>query len=142
MSSMQSRIFAAVTLVALVACAKEKQPEAPPAAPPAVSPVVSSPPSATTTALATAPDAPATATSATSVASGPLTENTAQPGDAGDSAGVAQIDVDGDSTAQSATVLWDDEVKVLYIATTGCAPSQAMPAARVTLCCSAMPTSK
>ena len=57
------------------------------------------------------------ATAATSVASGPLVENTAQPGDAGDSSWVAQVDVDGDSTAAQATFLWDDEVKVLYIAT-------------------------
>ena len=116
MSSKYSRLFAAVALIALAACAKDKQPEAAPAAP-AVSPVVSSPPAAATTALATAPDAPDAATSATSVASGPLVENTAQPGDAGDSSWVAQVDVDGDSTAAQATFLWDDEVKVLYIAT-------------------------
>ncbi len=116
MSSKQSRMFAAVALIALAACAKE-QPQAAPAAPAAVSPVVSSPPSATTTAMATAPDAPAAATMATSVSSGPLVENTAQPGDAGDSSWVAQVDVDGDSTASQATFLWDDEVKVLYIAT-------------------------
>ena len=36
MSSMQSRMFAAVALVALAACAKEQQPEAAPAAPAAV----------------------------------------------------------------------------------------------------------
>ena len=116
MSSKQSRMFAAVALIALAACAKE-QPQAAPAAPAAVSPVVSSPPSATTTALAAAPAVGAGATSATSVASGPLVENTAQPGDAGDSSWVAQVDVDGDSTASQATFLWDDEVKILYIAT-------------------------
>ena len=48
MRSMQGRMFAAVALVALVACGKEKQPEAAPAAAPVASPVVSSPPSATT----------------------------------------------------------------------------------------------
>lgn len=116
MSSKQSRMFAAVALIALAACAKE-QPQAAPAAPAAVSPVVSSPPSATTTAMAAAPAVGAGATSATSVASGPLVENTAQPGDAGDSSWVAQVDVDGDSTASQATFLWDDEVKILYIAT-------------------------
>jgi hypothetical protein len=116
MSSKHSRLFAAVALVALAACAKEQQPEAAPAAPAAVSPVVSSPPSATTSALAAAPAVQSGATSATSVASGPLVENTAQPGDAGDSSWVAQVDVDGDSTAAEATFLWDDEVKVLYIA--------------------------
>lgn len=116
MSSKQSRLFAAVALVVLAACAKE-QPQAAPAAPAAVSPVVSSPPSATTTAMAAAPAVGAGATAATSVASGPLVENTAQPGDPGDSSWVAQVDVDGDSTASQATFLWDDEVKVLYIAT-------------------------
>lgn len=115
MSSKQSRLFAAVALVALAACAKEQQ--AAPAAPAVVSPVVSSPPSATTEGLAAAPAVGAGATAATSVASGPLVENTAQPGDAGDSSWVAQVDVDGDSTASQATFLWDDEVKVLYIAT-------------------------
>lgn len=115
MSSMQGRMFAAVALAALVACGKEKAPEAMPAAP-AASPVVSSPPSANTTAMATAPAAPATATMATSASSGPLTSNTAQAGDAGDSSWVAQIDIDGDSTAVEATFVWDDEDKVLFIA--------------------------
>jgi hypothetical protein len=119
MRSMQGRMFAAAALVALAACAKEKQPEAAPAAPPAApvtSPVVSSPPSATTIARAAKPSVPKKGvTMATSIGSGPLTENTAQAGDAGDSSWAEQIDVDGDSTAEQATFLWDDETKILYI---------------------------
>jgi len=116
MRSMKGTMFAIVGLVVLAACAKEKAPEAMPAAPAAVAPTVSSPPSAATTAMATAPAAPKTATMATAAASGPVSANTAQAGDAGDSSWVAQIDVDGDSTAAQATFVWDDEVKVLYIA--------------------------
>jgi len=120
MRSTQGRLFAAVALIALAACAKEKQPEAAPAAAaPAAptSPVVSSPPSTTTIARAAKPGAPKKGvTMATSVGSGPLTENTAQAGDAGDSSWVEQVDVDGDSTATQATFLWDDETKILYIA--------------------------
>lgn len=117
MVSMQGRIFAAVAMVALVACAKDKAPEAEPvAAAPAASPVVSSPPTSSTTAMAMAPAAPAEGTTmATSASSGPVSVNTAQAGDAGDSSWVAQIDVDGDSTAAQATFVWDDEVKILYI---------------------------
>jgi len=120
MSSMQSRMFAAVAMVALVACGKEKQPEAAPAAaasaPPVTSPVVSSPPSTTTIARATKPSVPKKGvTMATSVGSGPLAVNTAQAGDAGDSSWVEQIDVDGDSTAAQGTFVWDDETKILYI---------------------------
>ena len=116
MRSMKGTMFAVVGLVVLAACAKEKAPEAMPAAPAAVSATVSSPPSATTTAMATAPDAPDASTMTGVVSSGPLTENTAQTGDAGDSSWVAQIDVDGDSTAAEATFVWDDENKVLFIA--------------------------
>ena len=118
MRSMQGSMLAAVALVALGACAKEKAPEAAPAAAaPAVSPVVSSPPSAATIAVATAPAAPKAATMATSASSGALVENTAQAGDAGDSTWVAQADVDGDGTAQTATFVWDDERRILFIAT-------------------------
>jgi len=119
MRSMKGTLFAAVALVALAGCSKEKAPEAMPeaAAPaPAAGPTQSSPPTAATTAMATAPSAPATATMATSVGSGPLTESTAQAGDAGDSSWVAQIDVDGDGTMEDGTFLWDDEAKILYIA--------------------------
>lgn len=118
MRSTQGRLFAAVALVALAACSKgeQQQPEAAAAAPPAVSPITSSPPSATTTAMATNVDAPDNATMATAATSGPLTANTAQAGDPGDSSWVAQIDVDGDSTAAQATFVWDDEDKILYIA--------------------------
>jgi hypothetical protein len=122
MRSMQGRMFAAAALVALAACGKGKQPEATPAAAPAApaapatSPVVSSPPSATMIARAAKVSAPKTGVSmAGTIGSGPLTENTAQAGDAGDSSWVEQIDVDGDSTAEQATFLWDDETKILYI---------------------------
>jgi predicted small lipoprotein YifL len=119
MRSMQGRMFAAAALVALAACGKEKQPEATPAAAPApavTSPVVSSPASATTIARAAKPGVPKKGvTMATSIGTGPLAENTAQAGDAGDSSWVEQIDVDGDSTAEQATFLWDDETKILYI---------------------------
>jgi len=116
MSSMQARMFAAVAMVALVACNKEKAPEAAPAAAPAASPVVSSPPSAATIGMAAAPAVGKGATMATNVSSGPLTVNTAQAGDAGDSSWTAQVDVDGDSTAEQGTFVWDDETKILYIA--------------------------
>lgn len=118
MSSTQGRLFAAVALVALAACSKEQQPQPEAAAAaPAVSPIVSSPPSATTTAMASSVDAPDDATMATAATSGPLSANTAQAGDPGDSSWVAQVDVDGDSTAAQATFVWDDEDKILYIAT-------------------------
>jgi len=66
--------------------------------------------------MAAAPKVGKGATMATSIASGPLSESTAQAGDAGDSSWVAQIDVDGDGTMADGTFLWDDEVKILYIA--------------------------
>lgn len=118
MRSTQARLFVGVALVALAACSKEKQPEpAAVAAPaPSVSPIVSSPPSASTIAMATNVDAPDNATMATAATSGPLSASTAQAGDAGDSSWVAQVDVDGDSTAAQATFVWDDEDKILYIA--------------------------
>ena len=113
MFSKMGKLFAAVAVVGLAACAKDKAPEAMPEAPaPAASPTVSSPPNSSTL-MATAPT---NATMATSAASGPLTVNTAQAGDAGDSSWVAEVDVDGDSTAASATFVWDDEVKILYVA--------------------------
>jgi hypothetical protein len=120
MRSMKGTLFAAVALVALAGCSKEKapeaMPEATPPAPMAAGPTMSSPPTAATTAMATAPAAPETAKMATSVSSGPLSESTAQAGDAGDSSWVAEVDVDGDGTAAQATFLWDDELKILYIA--------------------------
>lgn len=120
MRSMKGTLFAAVSLVALAGCAKEKAPEAAPAdaapAPAAVALTVSSPPSAGTIGMAAAPKVGKGATMATSIASGPLSESTAQAGDAGDSSWVAQIDVDGDGTMADGTFLWDDEVKILYIA--------------------------
>ncbi len=119
MRSLKGTMFAAVALVALAGCSKEKAPEVMPeaAAPaPAAGPTMSSPPAATTTGMAATPAAPASATMASNIASGPLSESTAQAGDAGDSSWVGQIDVDGDGTEAQATFLWDDEVKVLYIA--------------------------
>ncbi len=116
MRSMKGTLFASVAVLALVACSKDKAPEVMPAAPAAAAPTVSSPPSAATTAMAAAPAAPATATMTTSASSGPLSESTAQAGDAGDSSWVADIDVDGDGTVAQATFVWDDEVKILYIA--------------------------
>jgi len=111
MSSTQARLFAVVALVAVAACAKEKA-----AAPESASPVVSSPPSATTTAMAANVDAPDSAMLVTSVSSGPLSVNTQQVDDAGDSSWVAQVDIDGDSTAATATFVFDDEARILYIA--------------------------
>lgn len=120
MRTMKGTLFAAAALVALVACNKEKAPEAMPAAAPApaaTAPTVSSPPSAATMARAAAPAVPKKGTtSATSIASGPMTVNTAQAGDAGDSSWTEQVDVDGDSTAEQGTFVWDDEVHILYIA--------------------------
>lgn len=111
MSSTQARLFAVVALVAVAACAKEKA-----AAPESASPVVSSPPSATTTAMASSVDAPDSAVLVTSVSSGPLSVNTQQVDDAGDSSWVSQVDIDGDSTAATATFVFDDEARILYIA--------------------------
>jgi hypothetical protein len=122
MSGMYGRMFAAVALVSAVACAKEKPPEAPaatttaaaPAPPPA--PVVASTPSKATLArAAAAPKVPKKATQATSIGTGALQVSTAQAGDKGDPSWVEQIDVDGDSTAAAITVLWDDEVNILYM---------------------------
>jgi len=114
MLSKLASVTTAVALLAVVACGKEKAEEAMPAAaaPAATSPAMSSPPNASTL-MATAPT---TATMATAATSGPLTVNTAQEGDAGDSSWVAQVDIDGDSTAAEATFVWDDEAKILYVA--------------------------
>lgn len=121
MRSMKGTLFAAVALVALAGCSKEKAPEAMPEAaapaPVAAGPITSSPPTAAITAMATAPAAPKQGSKkATAATSGPLSVSTAQAGDAGDSSWVAQIDVDGDGTEAAATFVWDDEAKILYIA--------------------------
>jgi hypothetical protein len=122
MRTMQGGMFAAVALVALVACGKEKQPEATPAATPAAAPapppapvVASAPTKATLARAAAAPKVPKKSTQATSIGSGALQVSTAQAGDKGDPSWVEQIDVDGDSTAAAVTVLWDDEVNILYM---------------------------
>jgi hypothetical protein len=67
--------------------------------------------------MATAPSAPKKgATMASAATSGPLSVATAQGGDTGDTSWVAQVDVDGDGTMADATFVWDDEVKILFIA--------------------------
>ena len=84
MHSMKGTMFAAVALVALAACSKEKAPEAAPVVAAPTSATVSSPPATATTAMATDPAAPAAATMATAATSGPISANTAQEGDSGD----------------------------------------------------------
>jgi hypothetical protein len=65
--------------------------------------------------MAAAPKAPGSAKQGTSVGKGKATANTANaPGD-GDSIWVEQVDVDGDGNVDQASVLWDDEDKVLYL---------------------------
>jgi hypothetical protein len=117
MRTMKGMFVASVALLGLAACGKEKAPEAMPAAAapaPVAAPVKASPPSATTEARAAAPNVPKDATKATSIGTGPLQVNTAQPGDSGDATWTEQVDIDGDSTAAQMNVLWDDEVNILY----------------------------
>ena len=66
-------------------------------------------------AKANSPKPPANATQKTSIGKGKAAVNTANsPGDT-DSFWVEEVDIDGDGTAESASLIWDDEDKVLYL---------------------------
>jgi hypothetical protein len=64
---------------------------------------------------ATDPKPPANATRAKSIGKGKTSANTANTPDDTDSLWVEKIDVDGDGNVDEASLLWDDEDKVLYI---------------------------
>ncbi len=64
---------------------------------------------------ANTPAPPATATKATSVGKGKLTAHTANAAGDTDSMWVEKIDIDGDGNVDEASLLWDDEDKVLYM---------------------------
>ena len=64
---------------------------------------------------ANAPAPPATATQGKSNGKGKATANTANSATDTDSIWVEKIDVDGDGNVEEASLLWDDEDKVLYI---------------------------
>jgi len=61
------------------------------------------------------PKPPANATQKTSVGRGKTAANTANGSGDTDSFWVEQIDVDGDGDVEAASLLWDDEHKVLYV---------------------------
>ena len=61
------------------------------------------------------PKPPATARQVKSIGKGKATANTANTPDDTDSLWVEKIDIDGDGNVDEASVLWDDEDKVLYL---------------------------
>jgi hypothetical protein len=61
------------------------------------------------------PKPPATSSKAKSIGKGKGTANTANTPDDTDSLWVEKIDVDGDGNVDEASLLWDDEDKVLYL---------------------------
>jgi len=66
-------------------------------------------------AKASDPKPPANATQKTSIGRGKTAANTANGAGDTDSFWVEQIDVDGDGDVEAASLLWDDEDKVLYV---------------------------
>jgi len=64
---------------------------------------------------ASAPAPPPNAKQAKSIGKGKASANTANSPDDTDSIWVEKIDVDGDGNVDEASLLWDDEDKVLYI---------------------------
>ena len=64
---------------------------------------------------AASPKPPANATQGKSIGKGKASANTANTPDDSDSIWVEKIDVDGDGNVDEASLLWDDEDKVLYI---------------------------
>ncbi len=65
--------------------------------------------------MANAPKPPSSATQAKSVGKGKATANTANSAADTDSLWVERVDVDGDGDVDEASLLWDDEDKVLYL---------------------------
>jgi hypothetical protein len=61
------------------------------------------------------PKPPANASQKTSIGKGKTAANTANSATDTDSFWVEQIDVDGDGDVEAASLLWDDEDKVLYV---------------------------
>ncbi|MFO0875007.1 MAG: hypothetical protein U0575_13685 [Phycisphaerales bacterium] len=66
-------------------------------------------------AMANNPTPPPNAKQATSIGKGPLSVDTKNSPTDTDSVWVQQIDLNGDGTAETADVLWDDEDKVLFL---------------------------
>ncbi len=66
-------------------------------------------------AKADAPAPPANARQVKSIGKGKVSANTANSADDTDSLWVEKIDVDGDGNVDEASLLWDDEDRVLYI---------------------------
>lgn len=64
---------------------------------------------------ANSPAPPANAKQAKSIGKGKASANTANSADDTDSVWVEKIDADGDGSVDEASLLWDDEDKVLYI---------------------------
>ena len=64
---------------------------------------------------ADAPQPPANATKTTKAGKGATTVNTANSADDTDSAWIETLDIDGDGTPEVTDIVWDDEVKVLYL---------------------------
>jgi hypothetical protein len=61
------------------------------------------------------PKPPATAKQVKSIGKGKATANTANTPDDTDSLWVEKVDIDGDGNVDEASLLWDDEDKVLYL---------------------------
>lgn len=78
------------------------------------SPVNVQPPAAVR-GMATAPKPPASAKQGTTIGKGKASANTSNAAGDSDSIWVEQVDVDGDGNVDQASILWDDEDKVLYL---------------------------
>jgi hypothetical protein len=81
---------------------------------PVQGPVKVAPPAAVRD-MASAPKPPSSAQQAKSVGKGKATANTANSVSDTDSLWIERIDVDGDGNVDEASLLWDDEDKVLYL---------------------------
>lgn len=65
--------------------------------------------------MASAPKPPANAKQVKATGKGKATANTGNSADDTDSVWVEKIDIDGDGNVEEASLLWDDEDKVLYL---------------------------
>jgi hypothetical protein len=61
------------------------------------------------------PKPPANATKATSIGNGKLAVDTSDGAGDEDSVWIEEIDIDGDGDVEKTALLWDDEVRVLYL---------------------------
>ena len=102
-------VTGALVLFAATASAQSAAPAAAPQAP-----VKVAPPAAVRD-KANDPKPPASARQVKSIGKGKATANTANTPEDTDSLWVEKIDIDGDGNVDDASVLWDDEDRVLYL---------------------------